>query len=679
MKRHLRWLPLLLLCLLLALMSLPAAALEASTVELVVDANAELAEGETYPTIQQAIDYIAAVQTAAGADDGTQWRVTVKAGTYDRFDVPLRTKNITIMGESREGTVVRVLQEEDESFWGTGYDSGGITLRGTNITLKNLTIQAGTRQMNGFTAAVGVHDGNVGGRAFSPTIENCTLTGSGSGDAFLFDCPTFVVAGCTITGFLQAIEFYGDNFSAADCAICNNVIYDCIYAVHGYYGGASADGYMEISGNTITGADDQFAVIAILDQNNTGAVRLSLEGNTFSRTIVGATNMRKDGDVKQGSMEDLQDVNTFADYSFIVDAFWYAADDYGSVFIDPIRHENKIAVWYADPTTENGYFTTEEAQEALEQFGTAGQFIEINAPLQEIFTLVKNAIVVKEYCDAYDLTVEKQVVNSSETAPSFAFTLSFTKKDGSPLNGRYDYRITDANGKTVDKGKAVLKAGAFNVSLKNGQRVIVEDLLPGTRYTVEEKLTEAQTEIYRSSIAVNGEPVEAAAGTIDGHTSVCFTNLGPDGVTLQVRKEWVGDDPSSRPDSVFVTLYGNGEPVGEPVCLSDDNGWSYTWCDLDNTVRWTVDELDVPEGYEKTIKAEKDGFVIVNMAIFDTSSDTEESDVPSSSEVPSESSEDISSGTSSQTPPTGDAGIAGAVLLLAAALSVFCLRARRQY
>lgn len=153
MKRHLRWLPLLLLCLLLALMSLPAAALEASTVELVVDANAELAEGETYPTIQQAIDYIAAVQTAAGADDGTQWRVTVKAGTYDRFDVPLRTKNITIMGESREGTVVRVLQEEDESFWGTGYDSGGITLRGTNITLKNLTIQAGTRQMNGFTAA----------------------------------------------------------------------------------------------------------------------------------------------------------------------------------------------------------------------------------------------------------------------------------------------------------------------------------------------------------------------------------------------------------------------------------------------------------------------------------------------------------------------------------------------
>lgn len=194
MKRHLRWLPLLLLCLLLALMSLPAAALEASTVELVVDANAELAEGETYPTIQQAIDYIAAVQTAAGADDGTQWRVTVKAGTYDRFDVPLRTKNITIMGESREGTVVRVLQEEDESFWGTGYDSGGITLRGTNITLKNLTIQAGTRQMNGLAAAVGVHDGNVGGRALFPYDRKLYADGQRQRRSIPFDCPTFVVA-----------------------------------------------------------------------------------------------------------------------------------------------------------------------------------------------------------------------------------------------------------------------------------------------------------------------------------------------------------------------------------------------------------------------------------------------------------------------------------------------------
>lgn len=96
--------------------------------------------GETYPTIQAAIDFIAAEQTAN--NDGTLWRVLVRAGTYDRFDVPLRTKNITIEGESRENVIVRVLQADDDTFWGASHDSGGITLRGTDITLKNLTIQA---------------------------------------------------------------------------------------------------------------------------------------------------------------------------------------------------------------------------------------------------------------------------------------------------------------------------------------------------------------------------------------------------------------------------------------------------------------------------------------------------------------------------------------------------------
>ena len=260
MKTKGKWLPLL-LCLLLSLTVLPAAALETSPRELVVDHAAAPVAGETYPTIQAAIDFIAAEQAAN--NDGTLWRVLVRAGTYDRFDVPLRTKNITIEGESRENVIVRVLQADDDTFWGASHDSGGITLRGTDITLKNLTIQAGTRQMSGFTAAVGVHDGNVGGSAFSCAIEDCTLTGAGSGDAFLFDCPTFRVDGCTVTGFMQAVEFYGDNFAATDCVIRDNTIRDCVYAIHGYYGGAAADGYMEITGNTITGAADRLSLIHI--------------------------------------------------------------------------------------------------------------------------------------------------------------------------------------------------------------------------------------------------------------------------------------------------------------------------------------------------------------------------------------------------------------------------------
>ena len=122
MKTKGKWLPLL-LCLLLSLTVLPAAALEMSPRELVVDHAAAPVAGETSPTIQAAIDFIAAEQAAN--NDGTLWRVLVRAGTYDRFDVPLRTKNITIEGESRENVIVRVLQADDDTFWGASHDSGG--------------------------------------------------------------------------------------------------------------------------------------------------------------------------------------------------------------------------------------------------------------------------------------------------------------------------------------------------------------------------------------------------------------------------------------------------------------------------------------------------------------------------------------------------------------------------
>ena len=202
--------------------------------------------------------------------------------------------------------------------------------------------------------------------------------------------------------------------------------------------------------------------------------------------------------------------------------------------------------------------------------------------------------------------------------------------------------------------------------LQGGQRLTVEDLLPGTRYAVEEELTDEQAALYRVSVEVNGTPAESASGTLDGHTTVRFTNLGPEGITLSVRKEWAGDDASARPDSVLVTLYGDGEPVGAPVRLSAENNWRYTWYDLDNTVAWTVDEVQTPDGYEKTVS--------VNTAVEDTVSEntsSEDSAVSVSSDAPPASSQ-------TPTPPTGDAGVAGAVLLTVAAMTVIGLRVRRR-
>lgn len=80
---------------------------------------------------------------------------------------------------------------------------------------------------------------------------------------------------------------------------------------------------------------------------------------------------------------------------------------------------------------------------------------------------------------------------------------------------------------------------------------------------------------------------------------------------ISVQKEWVGGT-SPRPD-ITVQLLQNGNVIDE-VVLNDSNEWKHTWGDLTtnddsgNKFMYTVDELYVPDGYEKSI----DGFVITN-------------------------------------------------------------------
>lgn len=82
-------------------------------------------------------------------------------------------------------------------------------------------------------------------------------------------------------------------------------------------------------------------------------------------------------------------------------------------------------------------------------------------------------------------------------------------------------------------------------------------------------------------------------------------------VDISVSKVWVGKSGTDHPDSVKVTLYCDGKAV-ETVELSAKNGWKYTWEDLDGSCKWTVDEPNVPAGYNKKV-TEKDGaFTITN-------------------------------------------------------------------
>lgn len=72
-------------------------------------------------------------------------------------------------------------------------------------------------------------------------------------------------------------------------------------------------------------------------------------------------------------------------------------------------------------------------------------------------------------------------------------------------------------------------------------------------------------------------------------------------INVSVSKVWVTETEDEHPESVTVQLYMDGQPYGGPVKLDERNRWTYKWKDLEKEHTWTVDEPDVPDGYEKTI------------------------------------------------------------------------------
>ena len=116
-------------------------------------------------------------------------------------------------------------------------------------------------------------------------------------------------------------------------------------------------------------------------------------------------------------------------------------------------------------------------------------------------------------------------------------------------------------------------------------------------------------------------------GTCDGYTigeAVQDTQTGVWTITnthevytteITVSKIWDDADnqDGKRPTEIEVTLFKNGE-VFETVKLTENNGWTYTWKNLDvhhgigvDNV-YTVEETNVPEGYTPNVN----GFEITN-------------------------------------------------------------------
>ena len=159
-----------------------------------------------------------------------------------------------------------------------------------------------------------------------------------------------------------------------------------------------------------------------------------------------------------------------------------------------------------------------------------------------------------------------------------------------PSSKQWVYRI---NGPKVS-----VTGGNISFKLKHNQSVTILGLPKGTAYTV----TEDDPDY---NMSVNGIVSAKVSGTIESSKEAVLDikNVRRKPGSLTVFKNWENDGGSSvRPQAIKVRLLKNG--VLEEEVLLREPSWTYTWEDLEeaddtgNPYIYTVEEVDVPEGYE---------------------------------------------------------------------------------
>lgn len=125
-------------------------------------------------------------------------------------------------------------------------------------------------------------------------------------------------------------------------------------------------------------------------------------------------------------------------------------------------------------------------------------------------------------------------------------------------------------------------------------------------------------------------------------------------VSVTVNKVWKNDKSSSRPSSVKMQLYRDGKSYGSSVTLNSDNGWKYTWSNLDASYKWTVNEPSVPSGYSKKVSNSGNSWTVTNTAKSSSSPKVTTPTIKSSTKTKTSDNDKDKSSKNRSTPETGD-------------------------
>ena len=154
--------------------------------------------------------------------------------------------------------------------------------------------------------------------------------------------------------------------------------------------------------------------------------------------------------------------------------------------------------------------------------------------------------------------------------------------------------------------------------LANGGEVARKDITSETdwkeTFTGLPKFKDGKEIVY----TLQEEKVENYSPSIDQESYTITNTHTPGKTTLSVTKQW--DDANNqdglRPKSVKVQLYADGKKSGEVIELSAENKWTHTFANLDKNVKgkaitYTVEEVDVPTGYQVTKTDDGQGNVVL--------------------------------------------------------------------
>ena len=164
-----------------------------------------------------------------------------------------------------------------------------------------------------------------------------------------------------------------------------------------------------------------------------------------------------------------------------------------------------------------------------------------------------------------------------------------------------------------------LRPAKITVNLyANGEKVAHKDITSETdwreTFTGLPEFKDGKKIVY----TLQEERVENYSPSIDQESYTITNTHTPGKTTLSVTKQWDDqeDKDGLRPKSVKVQLYADGKKFGEVIELSAENKWTHTFVNLDKNVKgkavtYTVEEVDVPTGYQVTKTDDGQGNVVL--------------------------------------------------------------------